>query len=177
MKKVVFAILALSLSAACASAQSSTTPNAVLLKAVVPEFISIVSSGVPQVNFNATAASPNYINGDGAPAFTLKYNLAGSKTITVCAYITPLTGTDNTNSVVVQPGWVNFSYGKAQFGSFNSTCNGQSNAFVLDTIAHASSSTGTQEAFTGMFIQTPGSGYALPPDTYSGNLNVIAQAQ
>jgi hypothetical protein len=105
------------------------------------------------------------------------YNLAGKPTINVCAYVTPLAGGAG-NSFVFSGANLSASANGGAQGFFNSTGCGQAgNTMVMDTISQATSNTGKAEAFSGMFLQTPGGGAVPPPDTYTGALTIIAQVQ
>jgi hypothetical protein len=46
----------------------------------------------------------------------------------------------------------------------------------MNTIANATSSTGTTESLLGMLMQTP-NGTVIPPNTYTGTLSIVAEAQ
>jgi hypothetical protein len=103
MKKVVFAILALSLSAACASAQSylggSTT---VALKATVAESMSWTVTN-PVVNFNIYDPTKT-TNGDNTVSFTANYFMKNGANFAVCVasyIISPNLAGTGTNTDVI----------------------------------------------------------------------------
>jgi hypothetical protein len=104
MKKVVFAILALTLSAACASAQSylggSTTVG---LKATVSETMSWTVTN-PIVNFNIYDPTKT-TNGDNTVSFTANYFMKNGANFAVCVasniFATPgLAGTGTNTDVI-----------------------------------------------------------------------------
>jgi hypothetical protein len=166
---LVFAVALFAASAVAAPPASTSTP--VILRAVVPEFLSIQSSSAPQVNFNFDPANPNWANGDNQPAYLLKYNLTGEP-VTVYAFATPLVGQTD-SSHVIPPAAINaLVAGKTL--TFNGTVLSQNNAILLDTIPNAIQQTGKTVAFQGMFLVTSGTPLV---DTYQGTMTFVAQAQ
>jgi hypothetical protein len=172
MRKALIAFAALFVFASIAvAAPPAFTSTPVTLRAVVPEFLSIQSSGAPQVNFNFDPANPNWANGDNQPAYTLSYNLTG-ETVTVYAFATPLVGeADSTH--VIPPSAINaLVAGKTL--NFSGTVLGQNNAIPLATISNAIQQNGQSVTFQGMFLATSGRPLV---DTYQGTMTFVAQAQ
>lgn len=172
MNKALIAFAALFVFAASAiAAPPASTSTPVTLRAVVPEFISIQSSGAPQVNFNFDPANPNWANGDNQPAYTLSYNLAG-ETVTVYAFATPLVGQADATHVIPASAINAMVAGKTL--TFSGTVLGQNNAIPLATISNAVQQSGQNVAFQGMFLTTSDRPLV---DTYQGTMTFVAQAQ
>lgn len=172
MKKALFTfalIFVFASIAVAAPAPSTSTP--VTLRAVVPEFLSIQSSGAPQVNFSFDAASPNWANGDNQPAYTLSYNLTG-ETVTVYAFATPLVGQTDSTHVIPASAINALVAGKTL--TFSGTVLGQNNAIPLTTISNAVQQNGQSVTFQGMFLATSSRPLV---DTYQGTMTFVAQAQ
>ena len=176
MKKVVLAALTLALSAGVfASAQATSNVQPVTLKAISAEFISISPMSGPTVTFDfSKQGNYNNANADTPPSYTMKYNLL-NRTITVCAYLSgPLTGQANA-SHTIDPSSINATIGGKTL-TFNNTCSNYTNAITVDSIEGATQASSKTEAFQGMFIAVPGS-FPPVPDTYTGTMNFVAQAQ
>jgi len=184
MKRAVLLAVVLALSCGVSFAGGPTTTatgGAVTLTAIIPSYIGFTSPNIQSITFDYTIDGLALAMGlpvtklaGTNPSWTLLYNLSGKPTITVCAYATALTGS-GTNSIPASS-----VYGAPNGGAtlqFNgSGCGQTGNAIVMDTINGATFNTGKTEAFTGFFLQTP-NGAVVPPDTYTGTLNIIAQAQ
>lgn len=183
MKKVALvALLCACLSSVGFAANpTSATGGPVTLTAIIPAYLGFGLPNVSSVTFDYTNIGSMVATGGPItklattplPSWTLTYNLSGKPTVTVCAYATPLAGSTYsipTSSIFAAPN------GKATVQFTGDGCGQTGNAIVMDTIANATSSTGKAEAFTGMFSQTP-SGVVVPPDTYTGTLNIVAQVQ
>jgi hypothetical protein len=180
MKKVVFAILALTLSAACASAQTtSSNVQTVSLKAVVAEAITLDAPSASVVNF-AIAGNPFSTvatNGDVAPTFNTNYSLKAGRTMTVCAYLTgPLVGATSSNTDSIGTGGVLAKFNNTgNFVAFdgNTAC-GMGSGLVIETITTtATVHSAVRNEKVELQIGPLG---GKTPDTYTGTLNFVAQA-
>jgi hypothetical protein len=169
MKKSLFAIALLVVFAAVASAQVTSNSLSVTLKAVSPEFISLQPTMSPNINFNFQPGS-TFADGDQMPGLAVSYNLASSKTITVCAYLSgPLQGLVQANTISADA--VNLNAGNPGTLSFKGTACGQPNGLTWTSFSGQQGSKSVTS--TGMFIQT---GSKPPvPDTYTGTMNIVAQ--
>lgn len=171
MKKAVLSALVLALFTAIAvSAQVNSNTVSVTLKAVSPEYISLAQTMSPTISFNFNPGD-TFANGDQNPGLVVSYNLATSKTITVCAYLDgPLTGKTAANTI--PPSAVNFNAGSPGTLQFTGTACGRSNGLTWTSFSGQQGSKSVTS--TGMFIQT---GNTPPvPDTYNGIMNIVAQA-
>jgi hypothetical protein len=184
LKKAFLVALSVALLSSVSFAAGPTTANGgpVTLTAIIPSYLGFTGPSVSSVTFDYTNLGVGLAMGlpitklaSALPSWTLIYNLSGQPTITVCAYASTLAGS-GTNTIPTSSiyGSPNGSNSPAQFNG--NGCGQSGNAIVMDTIANATSSTGKSEAFTGMFLQTP-NGSVIPPDTYTGTLSIVAQAQ
>jgi hypothetical protein len=196
MKKLMFVLLAVTLLATFAAAQTYTgTANggAVAIQAIVPQYIGFTSQSVTNIQFDfsssantrgAVGIAQGYtdveVNATASqlPTWTLTYNLSGKPTVTVCAYATDLFGATALSGTVPAKGLLGTSVANhvtSQFGAASAvgTCT-QPNAFMLDTITKATHSIGygTTEGFSYFGLIIPA--YATP-GTYNGTMNVVAQ--
>ena len=190
MKKAVLCALVFALccgvSVAAVAAPVTANGGPVTLTAIIPSYIGFSGPSVQSVTFDYTnlglpvamGLPTTKLAAGASPSWTLIYNLPNKPTITVCAYASALTGESNSANVIPTSSIYSATGNSGnQAFQFNGTGCGQSgNAIVMDTIANATSSTGTAESLVGMFMQTP-NGTVIPPDTYTGALNIIAQAQ
>lgn len=183
MRKVVLVALVCALLSGVSFAAGPAVANGgpVTLTAIIPSYIGFNAPTVNNVMFDYTNLGLSVATGlpitklaSALPGWSLMYNLANKPTITVCAYATPLSGSGATSiptsSIYAAPN------GGATVQFTGDGCGQSGNVIVMDTIANAASSTGKSESFTGMFMQTP-NGTVIPPDTYTGTLNIVAQVQ
>ena len=189
MRKALVVALAVTLFTSVGFAADSTSasgPSPVTINAIIPSYIGLSMPSVASVTFDysylgagvATGLPITKLATGNSPSWTLSYNLVGSPTITVCAYASPLTGTNNSSNSIPTSS-IYAATGKSGTNAFQFNSNGcgqTGNAIVMDTITGATHSTGTAEALEGMFMQTP-NGTVIAPDTYTGSVNIIAQVQ
>lgn len=182
---VVVTLAMFATSAFAVTPPTTTTGAPVALTAIIPSYIGFLAPNVSSVTFDFSALGLNVATGLNItklapgtnPSWTLMYNLAGKPTVTVCAYVTPLAGS-GTNSFAFTGADLYAAPNGGASAQFNATGCGQTgNAVVMDTISSATFNTGKSEAFSGMFLQTPGGGVVPPPDTYTGTLTIVAQVQ
>jgi len=165
----ITSILVLALLAVSASAQTSNMKS-VTLKAISPEYITLSQTMSPTITFTFQPGS-TFANGDQNPGLSLQYNLASSKTITVCAYLSgDLVGTNSANIIPMKD--VNFNVGNPGTQQFTGTCGTIPNAVTWTQFSGQQGTTAVSS--TGMFIATGGA-FAPVPDTYTGTMNIIAQ--
>lgn len=169
--------LALCFSTSAKAATTEVSASPVALKAVVPEFLSIMTTGPASLNFGSGATGFGAGLGttqlaDAAPSWKLIYNL-NHKTVTVIAVASDLTGSSNGNMIPAADLYAPVVGSTAL--PFSGTVGGHANAILMDTINDAVWNLGKTEAFSGpMFISVPGT-QAPVPDTYVGTLTVYAQ--
>lgn len=182
MKKVFLAAMfaALLTSVGFAAGPTTATGGPVTLSAIIPAYIGFGSPNVSSVTFDYTNMGIDVAMGQpitklasADPSWTLIYNLAGKPTITVCAYASDLTGT---LGGTIQGSQLYASPNGAGSVQFNGSGCGQANAVTMETIPDATSSIGRTESLKQLFMQTP-SGTVVAPDTYTGTLSIVAQAQ
>jgi hypothetical protein len=180
MKKVVFGILALTLSAAFVSAQSVTSnTQTVSLNAVISEAITLDAPSAAVVNF-AIAGSPfstSTTNGDVAPTFNLNYSLKAGRTVNVCTYLSaPLTGATSGNTDTITANGVlakfNSTGNYVQFGG-NTACGIGSGLVIESLVTTAAVHSAVRNEKVELQIGPLG---GKTPDTYTGTLNFVAQA-
>lgn len=179
---LVLCVLLLATFAFAASAQT-VAGGPVALKTIIPSYLAIYSPSAPTVTFDYTNFGALVVSGlpatklaDVLPTWNLVYNLDGTKTLVVCAYLSDgFKGSGSASmpasSLYAQP------LGSATTGQFTGTCGGNANAMQLDSIANATFNTGKTEGFSGMFFQTPGGGVVPAPGTYTDTLNIVALVQ
>jgi hypothetical protein len=175
MKKSVLAILALTFATAFASAQLSSNTQSVALSAVVPEQISIDQPSAAVVNFAIQPMSASNTPGDVKPSFNTNYSLKPGRVMTVRAYLSgPLTGITSGNTDTIGVGNVLAKFnGAGSFVPFSG--NSAATGLIAQTFTATSANhTGVQLNSVELAIA---SFQARVPDTYTGTLNFVAQAQ
>ena len=190
MKRAVLLAVVLALSCGVSFAGGPSNPGSasgttpVSLTAIIPSYIGFSTPSVSSVTFDYSNFGSAVVTGlnitrnatGASPSWTLMYNLVNSPTVTVCAVAQPLVGQNSGTQISPAQIFAATQSSGSQAFQFNQTCAGQPNAILLDSIQHATSSTGTTESLVGMFMQTP-NGTVLTPDTYVGSVNIIAQVQ
>ena len=180
MKKVIFVALVLALfSAAFASAETITSNvQTVALNAVIPEYLTLDQPTAAAVNFAIQPMSGAPTPGDVQPSFNTNYSLKPGRVMVVCAYLSgPLTGALAGNPDTISTKSVQAKFNDSgSFTSFdgNMAC-GQSAGLIAQTF------TATPTIHTGVWLNKVALqilGFqAKIPDTYTGTLNLVAQAQ
>ena len=163
--------------AGLANGQASSTPVPVALVAQKAEAISVTLTSASTVNF---ALGGGVTAGDISPAWTTTWNLfPTSSPLDVCVYLNgALTGSivGNTDTIppaniLGQPG------GTGPFTALTGTACGKSNAWQINTISinGSNKSDGANDSVS-LEINEASPAITLSADTYSGTLNIIAQA-
>lgn len=188
MRKIVFVLLAVTLlfgTFAVAQTHPSATGAPIAITAVVPEFVGFTSQSVTELKFDASTFAifnaeqlaggwsdvSTWVHNGFLPSWTLRYNLSGKPTLTVCAYSTdllPASGHAKIPATALYGTSLNLG-GSQHFGTRG--C-GQPNAFLLDSIKAATINHGLVEGFGEMGILLP---VDMTPGTFRGTLNIVAQ--
>jgi hypothetical protein len=180
MKQAALVALVLALvCGVCASAQTiSSNVQTVALNAVIPESISLDQPTAAVVNFAIQPMSSANTPGDAKPSFNTNYSLKPGRVMTVCAYLSgPLTGATTGNTDTIGTGSVLAQFtSTGNFVAFDgTTACGQSHGLVAQTFTATSvNHTGVVGTTVALAIA---SFQAKIPDTYTGTLNFVAQAQ
>lgn len=156
--------------------QLNSAAQPVTLAAVQAESISVtITTGGP-VNFNPLTGT--ITSGSVTPAWTTNWDLKPSRTqVQVCAFLSgSLTGTGG-NTDTIPPANVKGQPGAS--GSFfaltGSAC-GQSNALSISTTAINAANRKNGSKSDSVAVEIDQTALTLSADTYSGTLNIIAQA-
>ena len=171
MKKALFVIAILFVFAGVAMAATPTaTANPVPITANVPDWLSLGNANVPSVVFNFTPGSTT-AQASAEPVYSLAYNLAKGEHVVVCAYLDgALQGSNAASDKITPDEILVVGGGENQSGSFfTGTCGGFPHAVKIDD------GTGYNAGTNEQLILGIISGAIPPvPDTYTGNLNVMA---
>ena len=179
MKKAIFSVFVLALSAFCASAQTVTSnTQTVALNAVITESITLDQPSAPVVNF-AIVGNPfstSATNGDVAPTFNTNYSLKAGRTMNVCAYLSgPLVGSTTGNTDTISANGVLAKFNSTgNFVAFdgNMAC-GMGSGLVIEAV-HTTSIVHSAVRNEKVELQIAPLG-GKTPDTYTGTLNFVAQ--
>jgi hypothetical protein len=177
----VSAVVALTLFAVSATAQTPIKSNTqtIALNAVLQEAITIDAPSVAVVNF-AIVGSPfstSVTDGDATPTFNTNYSLKSGRVLSVCAYLAaPLVGSTSGNTDTISANGVlaqfNGTGGYVAFGG-GSAC-GATNSLLVDTFTTTPTvHSAVRNNKIALQIGVLG---GKTPDTYTGTLNIIAQA-
>ncbi len=183
MKKLFTAsvLLVLALFAVSAIAQTPISSNTqtVALNAVLQEAITIDAPSAAVVNFAIVGNPFSTVatDGDVAPTFNTNYSLKPGRVLSVCAYLTaPLVGSTSGNSDTIGVNGVlaqfNGSGNYVPFGG-GSAC-GATNSLLVQTLT-ATSSVHSAVVNNKIALQIGVLG-GKTPDTYTGTINIVAQA-
>ena len=159
-----------------ARAQLNSTPQTVALAASKPESLSVTITTPGPVNFSPLTGTTTA--GSVIPAWTTNWFLVPQRNqVAVCVYLSgALSGTGgNTDTIPAanvqgQPG------GTGSFTALTGTACGQSNALSISTTAINNSNRTNGSKNDSVALRINESGLSLSADTYSGTLNIIAQA-
>src|SRR5574337_237225 len=158
-------------------AQITATPAAVALAATMNESISVsITTGGP-VNFTLTGSTTDA--GSVSPAWTTTWDLKPQRnTVTVCVYLSgALTGTGaNTDTIPVANILAQANGGGSFLAMTGNGCGQAGNAFVVNTYTLATVGRKNISKNDNVSLEINNSALSLEPDTYSGTLNIVAQA-
>ncbi len=160
-------------------AQALTSAAAtVALAAVKPESISVTITTPGPVNFNPLTGTTTA--GSVTPAWTTNWNLKPSRTsVAVCVFLSgPLAGTGGNLDTIPAANVQGQPGGVGPFAALTGSGCGQVNALTISTtvITGANRKNGSKSDSVAAQINETGIVPALSADTYSGTLNIIAQA-
>jgi hypothetical protein len=162
--------------AGMANGQASSTPVPVTLIAHKPESVSVTLTSASTVNF---ALNGTITAGDVSPAWTTTWNLfPTSSPVTVCVYLTgDLTGTGGNTDTIPPANILGQPEGTGAFTALTGTACGQSNGLQINSVAiNGSNKSGSANDSVALEINEASPALTLSADTYSGTLNIIAQA-
>lgn len=169
---------ALMWAAAPAFSQALTSPPApVVLSAKKPESLGITITTPGPVNFSLNGGTTP---GSVVPAWTTNWNLNPQRTsLAVCVYLTgALIGTGTNPDTIPPANVLAQPNATGTFFALTGSACGQTNAVTVNTIAITESNrrNGSANDSAGLEINETTPPITLSPDTYSGTLNIIAQA-
>lgn len=154
----------------------NASPQTVALAAVKAESISVtITTGGP-VNFNpltgtTTAGSVN-------PAWTTNWNLKPSRTqVAVCAFLSgSLSGTGGNIQTIPAANVQGQPGGAGPFTALTGAGCGQANSLTISTTAITGANRTNGSKIDSVAVQVDETALSLSADTYSGTLNITAQA-
>ncbi len=155
--------------------QLTSTPQPVVLTATKTESISVSAPAPGTVTFTLTGG---VASGVGVPAWTTSWNLSQSRnSVDVCVYLTG----DLTSSGpdVIPPANVyGYKDGGGSRAALTNTACGSSNGLVIRTIpiSNANRKNSSQTDSVSLEIDETTPSISIAADTYSGTLNIVAQA-
>jgi hypothetical protein len=156
-------------------AQLTSAPQPVTLNALAPESLSVTLTTPGPVTFNLNGGT---VPGSVVPAWTTNWNLANTRTsLAVCVYLTgaltapaPNTDTIPPANILGQPD------ATGPFAALTGAGCGQTNALVISTTAITNANRRNGSRNNSVALEINQTGLSLAPDTYTGTLNIIAQA-
>jgi hypothetical protein len=161
-----------------AAAQITSGPQTVALSAVVVEYVSLDAPSTAMVNFIIQPPYSAFPQGDVPVTFNTNYNVKPGKTVTVCAYLTgalaPST-VGNTDTISTGNVLAKFN-GAGNFAAFDghTACGFGAglivNSYLTTPAAHSVTVNNRIDLELNNFL-------GKVPDTYTGTLNLVAQAQ
>lgn len=157
-------------------AQLNSTPQTVALAATAAESISVTITAPGPVNFNPLTGTTTV--GSVTPAWTTNWDLKPQRNqVAVCVYLSgALTGTGGNADTIPAANVKGRPGGSGSFTALTANACGQSNALSISTtvIDNANRKNGSKNDSVGLEIDQ--TGLSLSADTYSGTLNIVAQA-
>ena len=156
--------------------QLTSTPQIVALAATKQESLSVTITTPGPVNFTLTGGTND--PGSAVPAWTTNWNLKPQRnTLNVCVYLSGnLNGTGGNTDNIPPDNVLGLADGTGTPTPLNSTAWGASNGLQIWATAINNSNRVDGSHGNSVALQINDSTLTLSPDTYSGTLNIIAQA-
>jgi len=161
-----------------AFAQLTSAPVPVALVALAPESLTVTLTSGATVNFTLTGGSADL--GSITPAWTTTWNLKPSRnSVAVCVFLSgALTGTGTNTDTVPMANILGQPDAAGSFTAITGNGCGQTgNALLINTYALTSpASRKNVSKNDSVALEINDSALTLEADTYSGTLNIVAQA-
>jgi hypothetical protein len=159
-----------------ALAQLTSPAQTVILTANATESIGVAISVGGPVIFTLTGGSTDA--GSVAPAWTTSWNLKPARTsVAVCAYLTgALTGTGVNTDTIPAANVLAQADSSGGFNPLTGTACGAGNAVTIHTYPLTTTATRHATQTDSVALEINDSALTLEADTYSGTLNIVAQA-
>lgn len=174
---VLCAFGALIFAVAPAFAQLNSAPVPVALSATKPESLSVTLTTGGPVTF---ALNGGTTTGSVVPAWTTNWNLDPQRTqVQVCVFLSgALTGTGGNTDTIPPANVLAQPDATGSFTALTGSACGQSNALSISThaITLSNRKNGSANDSVGLEINETSPPITISPDTYSGTLNILAQA-
>ena len=163
--------------ASSAAAQVTATAVPMSLSALKPESITVTLTSSNTVTFNLVGGSAD--TGSIIPAWTTNWNLKHSEnTVMVCVFLSgALSGTNGNTDTVPMAYILGGPGGVAPFTAITGNGCGQiGNALVISTTALTNANRKNGSKSDSVALEINDAPLVLQADTYSGTLNIVAQA-
>jgi hypothetical protein len=159
-----------------ARAQLNSNTVTATLSALAPESLTVTLTTPGPVNFTLTGGSADA--GSVTPAWNTTWNLKPSRnTVTVCAFLTgALAGTGGNPDTIPVANVLGQPDATGGFSAFTSTVCGQANGISVHAWSLASTGRTNITKADSVALEINDSALTLEADTYSGTLNILAQA-
>jgi hypothetical protein len=180
-KKKLASVLSLCAFVGCllakpARAANNSTVVPITLNATVGESITVTLTTGSTVNFSLTGSSADA--GLTIPAWTTRWNLNPTRTtVTVCAFLSgPLNGTGGNTDTIPVANILGSPAATGTYTAFTGTGCGQPNELTINTYSTASTGSKNVTESESVALEINDSTLTLQADTYTGTLNIVAQA-
>lgn len=173
---IIVGCLLVSCLAAPAQAQMKSASQSIQLIAVKRASISVSLTNGGPVTFDLNG---NLTAGSSAPSWKTNWDLAPgqeSTTVSVCVYLSgPLTGAAGSAVTIPASRVEAKSEGSGGFKPLSGTACGQVNGLLVATVPINKANRKDGSQIDSLVLRVNEAGMSLPPDTYTGTLNILAQ--